>query len=166
MTDPHEPAARRKAILWSALAGAAQLALAVGAPPSGSFLANALVAIGWAFVLPSVAVLHAAAAAHRRSGAILASLLGTAVVVIGMSAATEAALRPALLVLVGMWWWTLGKMAAETGILPRAFGVATAGLGALALAGGLAAPGMEIVARAVLGVWLLVLAALFARPAR
>jgi hypothetical protein len=79
-----------------------------------------------------------------------------------------------------MWWWTIGKMWAETGVLPRAFGVVTAALGLCAfvlvpleafsvtfvalmprsLADALAQPYFSA-AHLVLGLWLIALAWIF-----
>jgi hypothetical protein len=74
-----------------------------------------------------------------------------------------------------MWWWTIGKMWAETRVLPRAFGWFTmalalaffALLAAYAYPGGgvpMAVPDLPL--RVLLGVWLIALAALLWREAR
>ncbi|MDO8562888.1 MAG: hypothetical protein Q7S25_03480, partial [Candidatus Limnocylindria bacterium] len=168
LTDPHEPAAQRKAVLWCAVAGAAQIGLA-------AFPVDLLAALGYPFILPAVALLHARAESHRRSGAVLATITGTAAVIVGIGASTAVPLRPAALVLLGMWWWTLGKMGVETGILPRRFSMRTAALGALVIVGAaLVSLGDRLVlvsgdlglfdaAHLALGAWLLALAAVFAR---
>ena len=122
-----------------------------------------------------MALLHARAEPHRRSGAVLATIAGTAAVIVGIGAMPLVDLRPAALVLRGMWWWTLGKMGVEAGILPRRFGLLTASLGALVIAGAaLVSQGDRLVlvlgdlglfdaAHLALGAWLLALAAVFAR---
>ncbi len=105
----------------------------------------------------------------------LATVAGTAAAIVGIGATSIVDLRLAALVLLGMWWWTLGKMSVETGILPRRFGLLTASLGALVIAGaalvGLGVrpvlvpgdPGRFDAAHLALGAWLLALATVFAR---
>lgn len=130
-------------------------------------------------MLPALAVLHPRHARVRESGTILATIAGTATVAVGLAGSVNVDLQPAALFVLGMWWWTIGKLWAETGILPRALGVTTAALGALAIAGGLFASvsiGLSVVlpgfpdvavwtiARAALGVWLAVLGATLSRP--
>ncbi|MSQ37049.1 MAG: hypothetical protein EXR61_01885 [Chloroflexi bacterium] len=129
-------------------------------------MANLVMGAGYAFILPSVAVLHARAAAHRQSGSILATIAAAAAAIVGIGAAITTELRPAALILLGMWWWTVGKMGAETGILPRAlgFGTATAGVAAFAAAAFVPmGPWLWEAARLALGVWLIALAVTFTR---
>ena len=131
-----------------------------------------LVAPAYGFLLPVVAVLHVRNTAVRQSGAILGTIAGAAVATVGISGAVNPDARPAALFVLGIWWWTIGKMAAETGVLPRRFGVATAALGALAFvlvvletfASATPIP-WDDVARVALAVWLLALAAIFVRRA-
>ena len=130
-TDIHEIAATHKAALWSALAGAAQIAIPLVGDQAYPYLYDLLTAVGYGFILPFVAVLHARNAPHRRSGTILGTITGGAVATVGLAGATNVDVRPASLVVLGMWWWTIGKMAVETGSLPRLLGRVTAGLGAL-----------------------------------
>lgn len=107
----------------------------------------------------------------RESGSILATIAGTATVAVGLAGSVNVDLQPAALFVLGMWWWTIGKLWAETGILPPLLGCATAALGALALASGLFAsvsiglsvvrPGLPdlavwAIAQAALGVWLVI----------
>jgi hypothetical protein len=111
-------------------------------------------------MLPAVAVLHTRHRAVRESGAVLATISGTAVAVIGAAAAIVPGLLPVLLFVLGMWWWTVGKMWVETGVLARPFGAATAALGVLALAAALALP---LAPNAVIAAWLVALAAMLSR---
>ena len=182
MTDVHEVAATRKAALWSAIAGLAQLLLVIVGQEAFPYLRNVLLAVGYGFILPAVAVLHVRNATVRQSGAILGSLAAIAAVTIGIAGSINVDAQPAALFLLGIWWWTIGKMAAQTGTLPRRVGTLTAALGALAFA---AVPfeafGPALVAvlprsaadalgqpyfsatHIVLGIWLLAVAAVFAR---
>ena len=120
--------------------------------------------------------------AVRQSGAILGTLAGAAVATVGLAGSANIDVRPASLFVLGLWWWTIGKMAAETGVLPRAFGLTTAVMGAVAflfvpleafsaafaavmprsLADAFAQPYFSIAHLALAG-WLFVIAWLFAR---
>ena len=131
-TDIHEIAATRKAALWSAVAGVAQLLLVLFGEEAFPYLRNVLLAVGYGFILPTVAVLHVRSATVRQSGAILGSLAAIAAVTVGIAGSLNVDARPAALFLLGIWWWTIGKMAAQTGTLPRRVGTLTAALGALA----------------------------------
>ena len=153
-------------MLWCAVAGAAQIGGVLGAAPFSAPLANLVMGVSYAFILPSVAVLHARAAAHRQSGSVLATIAATAAVVVGIGAGVTTELRPAALILLGMWWWTVGKMGAETGILPRALGFATATAGVAAFVAAAfvpVGPWLWEAARLALGVWLITLAVTFTR---
>jgi hypothetical protein len=130
-------------------------------------------------------VLHVRHATVRRSGAILATIAGAAVATVGLAGSANVDVRPASLFVLGMWWWTIGKMWGETGVLPRTFGRVTAALGLAAfalvpleafsavfgaimpptLADALAQPYFSA-AHAALGLWLLALAWNFARSTR
>lgn len=114
-------------------------------------------AVAYGLMLPPIAVLQPLHARHRGSGAVLGTVTGVAAVTAGLAASAVAELRPAGLFVLGMWWWTVGKMWAETGVLPRALGVATAALGVLAIAAALFA-GTWDGAQVALGAWLLALA--------
>ncbi|MBM4421271.1 MAG: hypothetical protein FJ034_06775, partial [Chloroflexi bacterium] len=119
---------RVKAVVWSALAAAALI--------GHGWLPYALfAALGHALLLPAAVLLHVRGAPRRDRGAVLATAAATAAAVAGM-----ADLVVPLCVLTGMWWWTLGKMCAETGILPRAFGLVTMAGAVLALAAAAVAP--------------------------
>jgi hypothetical protein len=131
-------------------------------------------------MLPAIAVLHPRHGRMRENGAILATIAGTATVAVGLGGSVNVDLQPAALFVLGMWWWTVGKMWAETEILPRPFGLATAILGAATLAGGLLAavsvgltvvlPNMPDLAiwsgeKVALGAWLVALGATLSRSA-
>ncbi len=147
-----------------------------------------LVAAGYGFLLPGIAVLHVRHTPVRQSGAILATIAGAAVATVGLAGSANLDVRPASLFVLGLWWWTIGKMWVETGVMPRRFGVVTAALGILAfalvpleafspyflssmpraLADAIAEPYFSA-AHLLLGPWLLALAWTFARdrgPAR
>jgi hypothetical protein len=137
-------------------------------------------------LLPAIAVLHVRHAAVRQSGAILGTIAGAALAAVGLAGSANVDVRPASLFVLGMWWWTIGKMWAETDVIPRAFGVVTAALGICAfvlvpleafsvafvgimprsLADALAQPYFST-AHVALGLWLLALAWSFVgeRPA-
>jgi hypothetical protein len=167
----------RKAAGWSALAGLAHIAVVSAGQLYYPYLYDALIAVAYGLMLPAIAVLHARHGRMRESGTILATIAGTATVAVGLGAALNVDLRPAALLVLGIWWWTIGKLWAETGILPRGFGLLTAALGALAIAATFLEAGrlgMEIklgapeiavwpVAGAALGLWLLALAATLMR---
>src|SRR5439155_337541 len=83
----------------------------------------------------------------------------------GLGAAGNTDLIPAALFVRGIWWWTIGKMWAETGVLPRPFGWITAALAiacfALVVAYSINEVPMstpDLPLRVILGVWLVVVA--------
>lgn len=117
--------------MWTAIAGCAHLALAVVGSLAYPYLQNVLIAIGYGLILPAVGTIHFRNLRYRQSGAILGSLAANATVTVGLGGSLNVDLRPAALMVLGIWWWTLGKMWAETGALPRSFGIATAGVAAL-----------------------------------
>jgi hypothetical protein len=70
----------------------------------------------------------------------------------------------------GIWWWTIGKMWAETAVMPRFFGLLTMllavvcfGLVGLYAATGLPMAPPDLPLRMILGAWLIGLAALLWR---
>lgn len=146
------------------------------------YLYDALIAVAYGFLLPAIAVLHVRHAAVRQSGAILGTIAGAAVATVGLSGSANVDLRPAALFVLGIWWWTIGKMWVQTGVMPRTFGTVTAALGLVAfalvpleafapsftaalprsLADALAQPYFSA-AHLVVGAWLLALSALFWR---
>lgn len=168
----------RQAALGAALAGAAQLATVAFGHIAFPYLRDVLIAIGHAFLLRPVAVLHVRHTSVRRSGAVLATIAGVSVAMVGLAGSVNVDLQPAALAMRGVWWWTIGKLWAETGVLPRPFGIVTALGGALAFLSApfvvasapLAAliPGLPDLQLwdahvALLGLWLLALAVLLPR---
>ena len=162
--DTHEILALKKAAVWSALAGIALFASTEFAPGFYGTWYSVLNALGFGLILPVIASLHVRNVLVRQSGAMLGTIAGTCLVVIGLSGAPETS--PALLVVRTVWWWTIGKMWAETNVMPRAFGWVTMLVAvAFPLAAGLAAlvgrsdalPDLAL--RLVFSVWLVVLAA-------
>ena len=139
-------------------------------------------AVAYGFLLPAIAVLHVRHAAVRQSGAILGTIAGAAVATVGLAGSANVDVRPASLFVLGMWWWTIGKMWVQTGVLPRTFGRVTAALGLVAfalvpleafsqawlsvmprsLADALAQPYFSV-AHVAIGGWLIALATTFAR---
>ena len=152
--------------MWTAIAGAANVAAIAFGPgfyPDWYFL---LVAVGYGLLLPAIANLHVRHLRVRDNGAILASAAGTATVTVGIAASANADLAVAALFVRGIWWWTIGKMWAETRVLPRPFGIATIVLAVLALGAAVASAPMNMQAatiwlseRVILGLWSLALAA-------
>jgi hypothetical protein len=171
--DVHEVAATRKAAIWALVAGLCHLVAPEFAPgfyPSWYF---ALSAVGYGLLLPVIASLHVRHEPLRGSGAVLGTIAGASVVTLGLGAAANVDLIPAALFVRGVWWWTIGKMWAETGVLPRAFGWITAGLAipCFALVAVYAATGIpmappDLPLRLILGLWLIALAVFFWRGGR
>lgn len=101
----------------------------------------------------------------RESGTVLGTGAGVATVSVGMVASANAQLAVPMLFVCGVWWWTIGKMWTETGMLPRTLGLATMGLAVVALGTAFASVLMTfdtatlgISERLVLGLWSLTLA--------
>lgn len=89
----------------------------------------------------------------------LATIAGTAVVLTGLVTAVDPVLGAAGLVVRGIWWWTIGKMWWETAVLPPVLGLLTMTLAVFALLGSLF-PTLALDALdAILGLWLLAVAA-------
>jgi hypothetical protein len=164
----------RKAAAWSLVAGLGHLLAPTFAPGFYPTWYFAISAIAFGFMLPAIASLHVRHALVRQSGAILGTITGASVVTLGSVAAAETGVLPVALMVTGMWWWTIGKMWAETRVLPRAFGWLTMALaivcfvllGAYAVTGGVVPAVPDLFLRIVLGVWLIVLAGLLWRDAR
>src|SRR5207302_4443970 len=119
----------------------------------------ALGAVGYGLLLPVVASLHVRHEPLRRSGAVLGTIAGARVVTLGLGAAANTDLIPAALFVRGVWWWTIGKTWAETGVLPRAVGwitmllaVLCVGLVGLYAATGLPMAPPDLPLRMILGV--------------
>ena len=148
--------------MWAAIAGIAHIAAVAFGPgfyPAWFFL---LTSVGYGLMLPVIAVLHVRHLVVRQSGAMLGTIGGTAVVVVGISASASAELAVAALFVLTIWWWTIGKMWWETGVLARWLGAVTMGLavGAFGLVLAQAPLGVDMASawlplRALLGVWLL-----------
>jgi hypothetical protein len=163
----------RKAAAWSFIAGLAHLIAPTFAPGFYPTWYFAISAVAFGLMLPAVASLHVRHTFVRQSGAILGTITGTGVVVLGSVAAALTAVVPAALFVTGMWWWTIGKMWAETRVLPRAFGWLTMALaivcfvllGSYAYSGGVLLSVPDLPLRIVLGVWLIVVAVSFWRDA-
>jgi hypothetical protein len=163
----------KKAAVWALVAGLCHLVAPEFAPgfyPSWYF---ALGAVGYGLLLPVIASLHVRHAPLRGSGAVLGTIAGASVVTLGLGAAANTDLIPAALFVRGVWWWTIGKMWAETGALPRTFGWITAALAiaCFALVAAYAVTGIpmsppDLPLRLILGIWLIVLGGLFWRDAR
>lgn len=137
------------------------IAFAPGFFPAWYFL---LVAVGYGLLLPAIANLHVRHQTVRSSGAVLGTAAGTASITVGIAASANADLVVAALFVRGIWWWTVGKMWAETRVMPRVFGIATMVLAVLALgAAVVSAPmGMDTTTiwmseRLILGLWTLAL---------
>ena len=120
-----------------------------------------------------IASLHIRHEPLRGSRTVLGTIAGASVVTLGLGAAANFDLIPAALFVRGVWWWTIGKLWAETGVLPRAFGWITAALAVacFALVAAYALTGIpmsppDLPLRLLLGLWLIVLAAFFWRDAR
>jgi hypothetical protein len=157
----------RKAAAWTAIAGLAQLLIVPSGAIAYPYLYDVLIAVAYGLLLPGIAVLHVRHQTVRESGAILGTIAGAAVATVGISGAANVDVRPAALFVLGIWWWTIGKMWVETNVLPRIFGALTAGIGVVAFA---LVPAEVILGERVftasqtlLGVWLLGLAFFFVR---
>lgn len=159
------------------VAGAAHLAALAAGHVLYPYLFNVLIAVGYGLMLPPIAVLHVRHVLVRHSGAILGTISGTAAVTVGLAGSVNVDLRPAALFVLGIWWWTTGKMWAETGVMRRDLGIATALAGALAMLGALVesanvlsavVPGVPDVpawttSQLALGIWLIVLGLILPR---
>ena len=106
----------------------------------------------------------------RQSGAILGTAAGMATITVGIAASSNADLVVPALFVRGIWWWTIGKLWFETGVLPRLFGMATMVLAVIAVGAALASAPMTMdtaslwgAERVVLGLWSLALAFLLGR---
>lgn len=123
---------RRKAAVWAAIAGLTHGAMLLFGDQAYPYVRDLLLGPAYLLLLPAVAHLQLRHA-MRGSGATLGTLTGLATVVLGVVGALIVNAQPAAMFALGMWWWTIGKLWAETGVLERTLGLATAGLGALAL---------------------------------
>ncbi len=140
----------------------AGVAFAPGFYPSWYFV---FAAVGYGLLLPVLAVLQVRHATVRQSGAVLGTAAGMATITVGLAASANSDLVVAALFVRGVWWWTIGKLWAETGIMPRGLGLLTMLLAVIALGAALAsAPmGMETATlwlseRLILGIWTITVA--------
>jgi len=124
-----------------------------------------LVAVGYGLILPVLAMLQLRHASVRQSGAILGTAAGMATVTVGIAASANPAVVVPALFVRGIWWWTIGKIWADTGVYPRLFGIVTMVLAVIAIGAALASAPMTMDAatlwtseRAILGAWTLGLA--------
>ena len=179
VTAAREHTDRRKAALWAGLAGLAQLGIALFGHLGFPYVRDLLLGPAYLLLLPAIAHLQLRHSGVRGSGAILGTVGGVAAVLVGIGAQLNVDAQPAAMFALGMWWWTVGKLWAETGVLPAGFGLATAGAGALALLGSFISAGLTPItalvpgvpelalweaSRFALAVWSLALAALLWRP--
>jgi hypothetical protein len=95
---------------------------------------------------------------------VLGTAAGTASIAVGIAASANFDLVAAALFLRGIWWWTIGKLWAETHVLPRLFGIATMVLAVLAIGAAIVSAPMGVESgaiwmaeRLILGIWTLVL---------
>ena len=130
-------------------------------------------AAAYGLILPVIASLHVRHQLVRQSGAVLGTIAGASVVTLGLGAAANPDLIPGALFVRGVWWWTIGKLWAETGVLPRAFGWITMALAVLCFAlviayaiAGLPMSPPDLPLRIVLGAWLVALGAIVWRDSR
>ncbi len=169
---------RRKAALWVVLAGLAQLGIVLLGHLAFPYVRDLLLGPAYLLLLPAIAHLQLRHAI-RGTGATLGTLTGVAAVLAGIGGALNVDAQPAAMFALGMWWWTIGKLWAGTGILSARFGLVTAGGGALALVGSFVASGLAPLgallpgiphlalwdaSRGILAAWSLVLASLLWRP--
>jgi hypothetical protein len=131
----------------------------------------ALSAIGYGLLLPVIASLHVRHALVRQSGAVLGTLAGATVAVLGLASASSGNLLLATLFVSGVWWWTIGKLWAETNVLPRGFGWLTMAFAVLCFAAVVVAMPLALslsdsLPPLLLCPWLIVLGGLLWRSAR
>ncbi|HZP96875.1 MAG TPA: hypothetical protein VFC31_11125 [Candidatus Limnocylindria bacterium] len=151
-----------KSAAWGAISGIANVAALAFAPASYPGWSFTLVAVGYGLLLPLLAVLQVRHRPVRDSGSILGTAAGLATVTVGIAASANADLAVPALFVHGMWWWTIGKIWAETGILPRSLGIATMVLAVIALGVAVVSAPLAMATatiwvseRAALGVWTL-----------
>jgi hypothetical protein len=146
------------------LAGLAQIAATEFAPgfyPSWYFT---LTAVSFGLILPVIASLQVIHQPLRASGAVLGTIAGATVVILGLGASANPDLIPAALFVRGVWWWTIGKLWVETAALPRALGwltmllaIACFALVAIYALTGISMGSPDLPARMILGAWLIAL---------
>ena len=149
--------------MWCGLSGLANVAALVGA--QGSSWYSLSVAIGYGLLLPVLAILQMRHARVRQSGAILGTAAGMATITVGIGASSSESLVVAALFVRGIWWWTIGKMWADTNVMPALLGRVTQLLAAVAFIASLLA-GLQFMGiatlwtaeRVILGLWAIALA--------
>ncbi|HET8567599.1 MAG TPA: hypothetical protein VFM93_01270 [Candidatus Limnocylindria bacterium] len=137
---------------------------------------NALLGPAYGLILPAVASLHARHIGLRASGAVLATIFGTAHAAMSILGTVNVDAQGPAVFLMGVWWWTCGKMWFETATLPRALDLATTALAPVVMLASFAvavnapllafgAPDLRVweVTRVALAVWLVALAAMLWR---
>jgi hypothetical protein len=150
--------------MWGTIAGVAHIAAPAFGPgyyPAWFFL---LTAVAYGLMLPVIAVLHVRHSVVRQSGAMLGTIAGTAVALVGIAASASSELAVPALFVRAIWWWTIGKMWWETRVLPRWLGAVTLALAVGDFANVLALGPLGtdtsvawLPLRALLGIWLLAL---------
>lgn len=143
---------RRKAAVWATLAGIGQLAIVFFGHLAYPYVRDLLLGPAYLLLLPAIAHLHIRHSGVRISGATLALLTGTAAALTGIAGALNVDAQPAAMFAQGMWWWTVGKLWAETGVVHRTFGMATAGSAALVLLASFATSGLAPLTALIPGV--------------
>ncbi len=143
---------RRKAAVWAGLAGLAQLGIALFGQLGYPYVRDLLLGPAYLLLLPAIAHLNIRHSGVRISGATLALLTGLAVPLLAIAGVLNVDAQPAAMFALGMWWWTIGKLWAETGVVSRMFGGLTAGAGALVLLASFAAAGLTPLSALVPGI--------------
>jgi hypothetical protein len=143
---------RRKAAVWAALSGIAQGAIVLFGHLAYPYVRDLLLGPAYLLLLPAIAHLHIRHSGVRISGATLALLTGAAAAIVGIAGALNVDAQPAAMFAQGMWWWTVGKLWAETGVVQRTLGLATAGSAALVLLASFVASGLAPLTALVPGV--------------
>lgn len=133
---------RRKAAVWAALAGLAQGAILLFGQLGYPYVRDLLLGPASLLLLPAIAHLNIRHSGVRISGATLALITGVAASLAGIGGALNVDAQPAAMFALGLWWWTIGKLWAETGVLSRTFGMLTAGAGAATLLASFVASGL------------------------
>ena len=143
---------RRKAAVWAALAGLTQLTIVFFGHLAYPYVRDLLLGPAYLLLLPAIAHLHIRHSGVRISGATLALLTGTAAALTGIAGALNVDAQPAAMFAQGMWWWTVGKLWTETGVVQRTLGLATAGSAALVLLASFVASGLAPLTALIPGV--------------
>lgn len=152
--------------MWAIVSGIANVTSPAAANSAWYYL---VVAVGYGLLLPPLAVMHTRHAVVRQSGAVLGTVAGTALISVSIATAADALLVVPAVFISGIWWWTIGKIWWETGVLPRPFGLATMALAVAAFAVAIPATAtmgfapLWLLERIVLGAWTLALALVLGR---